>query len=224
MVAAMILSPGRGYVFIHIPKTGGTSLALALEARAMKDDIMLGDTPKARRRRHKANQLPARGRLWKHSTLADIEGMVPDAVLNGLLAFTLVRNPWDRAVSYYHWLRGQSFAHPAVGLAQSLGFGAFLRHPQIRAGFRGHPAAQYLRRSDGRAQTALFIRIEAFAQDAAPLWDHLGFRLELPHENRSDRSDRGDYRSHYTPDTAQIIAQECAIDIAQFGYRFDPVN
>ena len=43
----MILSRGRKYIFIHIPKTGGTSLALALEARAMKDDIMLGDTPKA---------------------------------------------------------------------------------------------------------------------------------------------------------------------------------
>ena len=42
----MILSPGRSYVFIHAPKTGGTALALALEARAMKDDIMLGDTPK----------------------------------------------------------------------------------------------------------------------------------------------------------------------------------
>ena len=44
----MILSTGRRYVFIHIPKTGGTSLAL--EARAMKDDIMLGDTPKAKKR------------------------------------------------------------------------------------------------------------------------------------------------------------------------------
>ena len=36
----MILSRGRKYVFIHIPKTGGTSLALSLEGKAMADDIM----------------------------------------------------------------------------------------------------------------------------------------------------------------------------------------
>ncbi|MFV2003185.1 MAG: Type II secretory pathway, pullulanase PulA, partial [Paracoccaceae bacterium] len=30
----MILSRARRYLFIHIPKTGGTALALALEARA----------------------------------------------------------------------------------------------------------------------------------------------------------------------------------------------
>ena len=47
----MIVSRGRGYVFVHIPKTGGTAMALALEARAMPDDLLVGDTPKATRRR-----------------------------------------------------------------------------------------------------------------------------------------------------------------------------
>jgi len=32
----MIISPGRRFVFVHIPKTGGTALTLALEGRAMK--------------------------------------------------------------------------------------------------------------------------------------------------------------------------------------------
>ncbi|MBV1927325.1 MAG: sulfotransferase family protein, partial [Rhodobacteraceae bacterium] len=118
----MILSSGRRYVFIHIPKTAGTSLALALESRAMKDDIMLGDTPKARRRRHRVKGMLTRGRLWKHSTLADIEGLVDQDVLNGLYVFTLVRNPWDRVVSYYHWLREQQFNHSLVALAQTQNF------------------------------------------------------------------------------------------------------
>ncbi|GAA6200225.1 sulfotransferase family 2 domain-containing protein [Aquicoccus sp. SU-CL01552] len=215
----MILSPGRGYVFIHIPKTGGTALALALEGRAMKDDIMLGDTPKARRRRRRVQGAPARGRLWKHSTLADIEGLVPDAVLDGLFAFTLVRNPWDRAVSYYHWLRGQRFDHPAVGLAKRLEFNDFILHPETRAGFRDTPAASYMRRADGREHCDAYIRIERFKEDAAPLFAHLGFRLELPRANRSDRPK--DYRTAYAPPAAEAIAEVCAEDIARFGYRFD---
>ena len=42
----MIISRGRGYIFVHIPKTGGTAMALALEDRAKADDILIGDTPK----------------------------------------------------------------------------------------------------------------------------------------------------------------------------------
>ncbi|MBC7181700.1 MAG: Type II secretory pathway, pullulanase PulA, partial [Roseovarius sp.] len=67
----MIISPGRNYIFVHIPKTGGTAMALALEGRAQAEDILIGDTPKARRRRARLKGVQARGRLWKHSTLAD---------------------------------------------------------------------------------------------------------------------------------------------------------
>ena len=47
----MIISKSRNYVFVHIPKTGGTALTLALEDRAAADDIIVGDTPKAKRRK-----------------------------------------------------------------------------------------------------------------------------------------------------------------------------
>ena len=53
---------------------------LGLKARAVmeaghlvSDDIILGDTPKARARARRQKSLRAAGRLRKHATLADIE-------------------------------------------------------------------------------------------------------------------------------------------------------
>lgn len=214
----MIISRGRNYIFVHIPKTGGTSMALALEARAMKDDIMLGDTPKAVKRRKRMKNVPAAGRLWKHSTLADIEGVVTRDEIAQMFCFALVRNPWDRVVSYYHWLRDQSFDHPMVRLAQQTGFADFLETPALQDSLTNAPYGSYLQDGAGVDRANLFIRLEHFAQDAEPLFDHLGFRVELPVENASDRA--ASYEEYYTDDLAQIVARICSDDISRFGYGF----
>ena len=212
----MIISRGRNYVFVHIPKTGGTSLALALEGRAMKDDILIGDTPKALKRRRRLKALTPAGRLWKHSTLADIDGVLSPDEIARAFTFTLVRNPWDRLVSYYHWLRGQRFDHPAARLARDLPFSAFLNHDMTRASVAANPYARYMTAADGSEQCRLYIRLEHFETDAQPLWDHLGMRLALPHANRSDRA--AGWQSHYSPADADLVARLCAQDVARFGY------
>ncbi|MEP3441800.1 MAG: sulfotransferase family 2 domain-containing protein [Sulfitobacter sp.] len=214
----MILSRGRRYLFIHAPKTGGTSMALALEARAMKDDIMLGDTPKAKQRRKRVSDVQAAGRLWKHSTLADLDGLVGHDEQADLFIFTLVRNPWDRMVSYYHWLRGQSFAHPVVGLARDLEFGEFVQHALVAQSFSQASAVSYVTDTEGEMRADLFIRLEHLADDIAPLHAHLGFDLDIPHVNRSERHE--DYRSLYNDSSRAAVAEICAADISRFSYRF----
>lgn len=215
----MILSPGRRFIFVHIPKTGGTSMALALEARAHRDDIPIGDTPKALRRRARARRLAetARGRIWKHSTLADLDGAFSPEDIGGMFCFCLVRNPWDRLVSYYHWLRVQGFDHPAVLHAKAHDFSGFLHHPHTCATLGAWPSARYMRDARGQ-EHGHFLRLEHLEQDMAPLADHLGFMPEVGHENCSDRA--ADYRACYDARTRAHVAELCAEDIARFGYRF----
>lgn len=215
----MIISPGRGYIFVHIPKTGGTSMAIALEDRAMKDDILIGDTPKAKRRKRRLSGLTPAGRLWKHSTLQDIDGIADPA---DYYVFTLVRNPWDRVVSLYHWLQTQSFDHPAVQRAQTLSFSGFINHPATQAAFRTHTYTSYVTNTAGEARCDLFARLEHLQADLAPLWDHLGFHCAVGRENTSVR--QGDWRSYYSDSDAALIADVCAADIALFGYGFDPTG
>jgi hypothetical protein len=217
----MILSRGRKYIFVHIPKTGGTALSLALESRAMKDDVLIGDTPKARARKGRLHGVKSQGRLWKHSTLADIAGLASDAEIETFFTLALVRNPWDRAVSYYHWLRAQGFAHPAVGLAKAHDFTGFLNHPQTVTSLRLWSYSAYLRDRHGVERASLYARLEHLDTDLAPFETHLGFRLPpLPRANQSDRA--RDWRPYYSDADAALIADIAEVDIARFGYRFDP--
>ena len=134
--------------------------------------------------------------------------------------YGLVRNPWDRMVSYYHWLRTQGFAHPAVGLAKSHDFSGFLNHPQTVASLRLWPYGAYLRLPSGEEKKSLFIRLEHFSEDAKPFETRLGFALALPRANESDRG--RDWRPYYSAADAALVGEVCGEDVARFGYRFDP--
>ena len=214
----MIISKGRRYIFVHIPKTGGTAMAFALEARAKADDIMIGDTPKAVKRRSRVKNIKTAGRLWKHSTLADAEGLITRADMADLFTFTLVRNPWDRMVSYYYWLQTQTFSHPAVILAKSTTFTGFINAGQTAVALRANPYWNYMADSAGKVHADLYIRLEHLAEDMEPLTKHLGFNLDIPIANQSARP--RDWRGCYSDGDAELVAKLCAQDIAAHGYEF----
>ncbi len=185
----------------------------------MKDDILVGDTPKAKQRRKRVKELQTRRPLEKHSMLAEVDGFLTEVELEGYFVFMMVRNPWDRMVSYYHWLRAQHFEHPAVRLAGQTTFAEFVEHPMTLGALRAAPYGAYVRDAQGRERCDLFIRLEDLATDIAPLEAHLGFALDaLPHANKSERE--ADYRRYYTDNTQKLVAELAAEDIARFAYRF----
>ena len=187
----------------------------------MKDDILIGDTPKAVKRRRRLKGVKTSGRLWKHSRITDIYGLVTQAEIDAFCVFMLVRNPFDRVVSYYHWLKTQSFDHPVVGLAQRLGFSEFLNRPEVVESLRASPYASYIRDATGRDACDLFLRLEHLGDDLPELEKRLNTRLPpMTRENTSERS--ADWRVYFSDADRGLIEDICGEDLARFGYGFDP--
>lgn len=214
----MIISPGRKYIFVHIPKTGGTALSLALEDRAKADDILIGDTPKALKRRGRVKKISEGRNLWKHSTLSDIEGLPQVDRFEGYFIVSMVRNPWDRMVSYYHWLKDQSFKHEAVELAKQHDFSGFLNHPETQKTQSAESYGGYVIDRTGQELPTHFVRLENLADDIKEFEKHLGFSLDIPHVNRSDRD--ADWRGYYSDADRDLVGAFYAKDIVRFGYSF----
>ena len=152
-------------------------MTLALEARAKADDIIIGDTPKAKQRRKRLAGLTPAGRLWKHSTLRDIDGIVDASAMQDYFVFTIVRNPWDRMVSYYHWAREQSFDHPVVRAAAEHEFAEFLHHPDVWRPLQASPYRSYVQGPSGADHCNLYVRLEHLTSDLHHLRIIWGFAL-----------------------------------------------
>ena len=90
---------------------------------------------------------------------------------------------------------------------------------RILASVQNDPATRYVTDAAGQVHNAVFIRLEQFEADFAPVRRHLDFDVDLPRENMSERG--RDYRAYYTDHTAQWIRDICAQDIEKFGYAFD---
>ena len=193
-------------------------MMLALEAWAKADDIIIGDTPKAKQRRKRLADLTPVGRLWKHSTLRDIDGIVDASTMENYFVFTIVLNPWDRMVSYYRWAREQSFDPPVVRAAAEHDFAEFIHHPDVWHPLQASPYRSYVQSSSGADHCNLHVRLEHLKEDIATLDDHLRFLSDVGYVNASARYQ--DYRTNHTNDLRDLVARIRADDIARFEYPF----
>lgn len=100
----MIISNSQKYIFVHIPKSGGTTVSDSLSPHLLPQDISLAVHPH-RGWKPFLDAYREKFGLHKHSTAKEIAGGLGKENFKGYHVFAFVRNPFARAYSAYTFTR-----------------------------------------------------------------------------------------------------------------------
>jgi len=201
-------------IHIHIPKTGGSSVNKWLKSLA-PDTQSLCQRP--------------------HEPISHLVNHYPNEILN-YHVFCVVRNPWARAVSLYHYRKKTQEIPPPHWPRKSdidtLSFrDTVLKSQNQNPVFADicppslAPEIAWLEPScsawisiDGEIAIDQMCRLENIQNDLAFISEKTGCDVpSIPHVNMSKHAH---YSEYYDEETRAIVATRYAKDIDHFGYRF----
>ena len=219
----MLISYSHNFLFVHIAKTGGTSVRAALRRYRWGGWYSLplwlaAQVDQITRPRHKLGL-----KFPRHGKAIAAKEMLPEPVYQGFFKFTIVRNPWDLQVSSWHHIRRE---RPRL-LEGIPDFESFLRWKlDPDRPYQYHIDTSIERQSDylidlhGNVIVDFVGRYERLAEDFEQICRHIGLSPPaLPHRRRAADRER-DYRDYYDDATAELVARHFARDIEMLGYRF----
>jgi hypothetical protein len=219
----MLISHSHQFMFVHIAKTGGTSVRAALRryrwsGRYAPAILVASLMSQMTRPRHKLGV-----KFPRHAKAIAAYEMLPAEVYRGLFKFVFVRNPWDLQVSSWHHIGREK---PSV-LDGITTFEQFLHHKfdperpyDYMLDISRELQSDYLVDLHGNTIVDYIGHYETLQADFDQICDRVGIaRIDLPHERRA--VDRDDYRRYYDDATATLVAEHYAPDIERLGYTFD---
>ena len=142
------------------------------------------------------------------SSISDFKVLDSDTLLSNDMdldkTFSVIRNPYDRAVSMYHWFRKeQTFSEFVQSLIHRDNF-------NVQQLWHTNEQFKYVSVNDKIAIT--LFRFEILSED----FDLFGYKL--PHLNKSKRKG---YKNYYTCKTREIVEHVYRNDFKHFNYRWE---
>ncbi|QEY31808.1 hypothetical protein EVJ50_05685 [Synechococcus sp. RSCCF101] len=101
--AIMIICNSREYIFIHLHKTGGSSLEIAVEPTLKWNDLLLGSTPIGE---ELDKYYLKKFKLHKHSSLSEVLATCENPNFHNYRYLSIVRHPLERALSLFRFISG----------------------------------------------------------------------------------------------------------------------
>lgn len=220
----MFISHRYQIIFIHVQKAGGSSIQRLFEQLDPELITQIAIDP--------AKNRP------KHCFATDIAEVIGEKMFSEYTTFSVVRNPFDRLVSWYWMLKLRSFEEENPDIIETPGdkvnfalIDALNQHASTFDEFVSLPEdhecdlfkrfffnqVDYL--SDGSDIIVDHIlRFENLNNDFANFAELLGITNALSHINKTPR--KVDYHSYYNAVSQQQIASRFQRDLDYFNYRF----
>lgn len=216
----MLLSHKHNFLFIHIAKTGGTSVRAALNHLRWRDPWYVPQFICSKLSHLTGHRLGSK--FPRHAKAIAAREMLPKAFFDQLYKFAFVRNPWDLQVSSFHHIRRER-PHLMNGIDDFENFLKWKLNPQRP--YQYHIDTSIERQSDylidlqGTVIVNFIGRYENLQDDFHQVCRDVNIRpIDLPYKRKA--TDRENYRQYYNDDTAERVAVHFKRDIELFGYEF----
>ena len=232
----MMFSPVHNYVFIHIPKSAGSSIRKSLsDIDRPPRPLRIWNRLTGRKIAQPVVEIQS---LHTHSDARDVLKSLGTETYGKCFTFAFVRNPWDRIVSLYNHVwqgaldRAAGRQQPKVLTAQeeienskrveSLGFRKWLLSEEYQSDKYGQSLTQrsqlqWLCDDNGQLITQFVGRVESIQDDIRQVERGINARIHLVHVNKSRHRD---YRDEYCDETRDFVAHHFREDIETFDYTF----
>jgi hypothetical protein len=213
----MISAPKR-FLFIHVPKTGGNSIFQALREYSEDRIITPGPVQDGIERFGTANETYPT--ILKHSSLSEHQSALPPEVFRSLYKFAVLRNPWERMISW--------FFSPHRQLPREERSAAWYAargwHRERFIGFIGcKPTTRHYTCLPGAPTLShdldFLMRFEQLDEHFAEVCRRLDIPARpLPKYNRSTREH---YSRYYDDELEALVGEQFREEIDFGGYRFE---
>jgi hypothetical protein len=221
----MIISNTHRAIFVHVPKTAGTSMTALIDPHLGWNDLVLGGSEFGERL-----NLAYRDRfgLHKHMWARDIRRVVGADLWSRYFTFAFVRHPYLRLASYYRWIEGTAgragpdapfWTWPATkAFLGTSSFSEFLRDSRFVEARSGRPQADWVCDEDGRCIVDFVGRFEALEDGVRTVAARLGIEgsdLERRNPSPASGSSADLFRDEADYDWIHRIHRQ---DFELFGY------
>lgn len=216
----MLISYRYKFLFIHIAKTGGTSIRSALNPYKWKDPYCIPLFICSRLSSMFGHRLACK--LPRHAKVIAAYEMLPREFYDSLFKFAFVRNPWDLQVSSFHHIKRE---RPHL-MKHIQNFESFLlwkmdknRPYHYIIDTSMELQSDYLVDLQGNIIVDFIGKYEKLQEDFDKICRQIGIPTsKLPHKRKA--KDRDNYRKYYNDRTAELVAEHFKKDIEMFGYKF----